>query len=673
MRALVRASGVVAAGGPLLSLLGPYLHPGWLEIHLASDPARAWPVWLLWCSSLLVTLGGMVLRRARDLGRNLVVAGLGLWAIQAVMPALRSPGLVLGGLSAIALVLHLLFPAVKLSARHVQDALATGAMERARAAAATSLAGWPLVWIGGIALDTGVVIAQGSSLVIASMLILRASARPRVRRWMRVLLVAATGAAIAGIALVGFRAIPTLFFLSLVPIAGVLFIRTSESRLGAMLVDVVASHPARLLAVTFLVLCATGAVLLRLPVASAADHAIAGVDAVFTATSAVCVTGLIVLDTPNDFSFVGQLVIMVLIQLGGLGIMSFSTAAIAALGRRLSLRHEAAMAELLSGDRSDMFGAIRRLLGVTFVSEGLGAIALWGLFRAQGDPVGVALWRGVFTSISAFCNAGFALQSDSLMPYAESPAIINVVAALILLGGLSPAVVVALPNLLRGRDLPLQVRMVLITSAGLLALGFVLLIGLEWSHSFGSLPWAHRVDAAWFQSVTLRTAGFNSVDFAALQPATLWVMLAFMFVGGSPGGTAGGVKTTTLAVLLLAVRGAWRGQWEATAFGRKLSKQTFYEAATIVTVAAIFVFAGVTAIAVTQAIPLEQTLFEVVSALGTVGLSVGATGMLDDVGKLIVVVCMFIGRIGPLTLFMFLRERQAQVTWKLPETEVDVG
>jgi trk system potassium uptake protein TrkH len=463
--------------------------------------------------------------------------------------------------------------------------------------------------------------------------------------------------------------------MSLVPLAMVVLLRRPglPSRVLAALADTVLSHPARLLAVTFGLLSLLGALLLKLPLAAAPGKFITGIDAAFTAMSAVCVTGLIVLDTPNDFSFAGQLILLLLIQLGGLGIMSFSTAAFALLGRRLSLRHESAVADLLAHHRGEMFGAVQRMLIVTVSAELAGALIMWGLFVSAGDTTAMAFWRALFTSVSAFCNAGFALQSDSLIPYQQLPATLHVVATLVIIGGLSPPVVAELPRIARGRALSVHAKMVLIVSAALLIGGALLIGALEWSNTLRPLDHIDRVHGAWFQSVITRTAGFNSVDIAALRPATIWIMTALMFVGGSPGSTAGGIKTTTLAVLFIAVRSAMRGRWEAEALGRSIRTATVFKAAALTTIAVAAVFVGVVAIEVTQPLPLDLALFEVVSALGTVGLSMGATALLDDVGKVVIMSCMFLGRIGPLTLFLFLRERHIDTPWRMPQTEVDVG
>ncbi|MBX3273375.1 MAG: hypothetical protein KF729_24140 [Sandaracinaceae bacterium] len=433
-------------------------------------------------------------------------------------------------------------------------------------------------------------------------------------------------------------------------------------------------HPARLLVATFAALVVVGAALLALPVASANGHTIGVLDAVFTAASAVCVTGLIVLDTPAAFSGLGQAVILALIQIGGLGIMTFYTVAFAALGRRLSLRHERAIAGAMNvDDRRALVSSLRRVLAVTVAAEGAGALLLAGAFAVEGDALGTALWRGVFTSISAFCNAGFALQTDSLVPYQTSPFILYTVAALIVAGGLSPVAVLALPRWLRGARVPLQVHLISIASAVLLVVGAVIYAAFEWSDTLGHLSWGDRVHNAIFQSVTLRTAGFNTVDLSLARPETLTVMIAFMLIGGSPGGTAGGVKTTTLVVILLMVGAALRGGRDPSAFGRRIGTSTVFKAGAVVTVGVAALLAGLVAVQLTQSLDLSVAAFEVASALGTVGLSIGGTAMLDEVGKIIVIGLMFAGRVGPLTLFVFLTEREEERALHYPVEEVDVG
>jgi trk system potassium uptake protein TrkH len=345
------------------------------------------------------------------------------------------------------------------------------------------------------------------------------------------------------------------------------------------------------------------------------------------------------------------------------------------LRQRLSLRSEGAAVELLGSDRqTGLDVALRRVLVVTGVSEGIGAALLTILFRVHGDTWLAACWRGLFTSISAYCNAGFALQTTSLIPYQHSPLVLHVIAALIIVGGLGPVVVVSVPDLLRRRPLKLHVRIVLIMTGVLLFAPAVLIGALEWQHSLADLGVADRLHNAWFQSVTTRTAGFNSVDFAAMTPATLTLVEALMFIGGSPASTAGGVKTTTVFVLVMAVDSVARLRTKVEWGGWTIPHATVYRAAAVVTLGALSVVFGVFAIQLTQGMDTQMAIFEVVSALGTVGLSIGGTAQLDSVGKLIIIVCMFLGRIAPLSLFLMFSRQSASVgTWSFPEQDVSVG
>lgn len=444
-----------------------------------------------------------------------------------------------------------------------------------------------------------------------------------------------------------------------------------EKTLMERLVDVLA-NPARQMVITFALLGLVGGTLLTFPV-SAARSPISFVDGLFTAVSASCVTGLTVLDTPRDFTAFGEVVILLLIQVGGLGIMTFSAAASLALGRRMGLRTEAAINDLLSEGRSTLPDALRRVLVLCFVTEGVGAVLLAGAFLAHGMGPGEALWKGVFTSISAFCNAGFALESDNLVSFQREPFVLHVVGVLIVLGGLGAPVMVALPEVLRGRKVSVHARLVLVTTALLVVGGAVALASVEWTHTLAGLHWTDRLHNAWFTSVTPRTAGFNSVDFAALSPAGFVLVMLLMFVGGSPGSTAGGIKTTTVALLALAVASTLRGRPEIQVFHRRIDHASVYKAAAVFTLGGVAALLAFLALALTQNIPPRLLAFETVSALGTVGLSMGATPRLDVVGRLIVIGCMFVGRVGPLSLFLFMATRRPPAAWTLPEESVAVG
>lgn len=288
-------------------------------------------------------------------------------------------------------------------------------------------------------------------------------------------------------------------------------------------------------------------------------------------------------------------------------------------------------------------------------------------------PVARALWQGVFTAVSAFCNAGFALDSTSMIPYAERPLILHVTAVLIILGGLGPPVVVALPDWLRGRKTSLHVRLVLWSSLLLTLLPAAFFLASESLLTLDDKPWDQRMTLAWFQSVTLRTAGFTAIDLTQMTPASLSLMMMLMFIGGSPGSTAGGAKTTTLAVLALATWAVLRGKKQPEAFGFRISHRTVYKAGAVILMGIFSVGAALLALQLTQSIELQHILFETISALGTVGLSTGATSRLDEVGKLVIILCMLAGRVGPLTLFLLVTRSERADVWRRPEQEVTVG
>lgn len=435
-------------------------------------------------------------------------------------------------------------------------------------------------------------------------------------------------------------------------------------------------RPALLVLVSFLVLIAAGTLLLSFPAMSASGRAISPVNALFTATSASCVTGLIVLDTPRDFSLAGQIVILLLIQAGGLNIMVLSTFAALLLGRHLGLMGEGALGEVLDLPRASSATRLTVFIVVsTLLIESAGAAALALGYSRHGYAAGAALWNGVFHSVSAFCNAGFALQSDSLVAFQRDPLILLVMAALIVLGGLGFAVLAAGWARLRGhrgRRLVSQVRIVLLASAILIAVGTLWYGFAEWNRSLAGLDAPGKLLNALFQSVTLRTAGFNSVDFGLLQPATLLMMMAFMFIGASPGGTGGGIKTTTLVVLLGAVPAIIRGEARLVLFGRAIPLETVYRSAAIAVTAALVVLTGAALLLASQPQPFQSLLFEAFSAMGTVGLSLGATPQLDAVGKIVVIIVMLAGRIGPLTLALLLG-RKTLTRLRYPEAAVMVG
>jgi len=433
--------------------------------------------------------------------------------------------------------------------------------------------------------------------------------------------------------------------------------------------EILLNHPARILLSTFFALSVMGTLILIIPAATKAG-AIGLVDAAFTSMSAVCVTGLIVLDTPNDFSMLGQSFILILIQLGGLGIMGITTVALHAMGRRLSLRQERLLTSMTDTGHKDLIDSLVTILKFTFITEGAGAFILTGLFYSVGDTLGQASWRGLFTSISAFCNAGFALQSDSLISYQSNPFILHIVAILIIIGGLAPATSLIFPKWIGRQKIPVTARIALITTMVLLVSGTFFILAFEWNGILSDLSFFDKIHNAWFQSVTLRTAGFNSVDITGMIGPTFLVMLCFMFIGGSPGGTAGGVKTTTIGILAMTFLANITNRNVVIIQNRRILSGTIYRAITIVASGAFVWFIMVLMLEITQHISVRDIIFEATSAMGTVGLSTGATAYLDGIGKILVMSAMFIGRIGPMTLFMLLSEAHSAPASRCPDAKI---
>lgn len=433
--------------------------------------------------------------------------------------------------------------------------------------------------------------------------------------------------------------------------------------------ELLLDHPARFLVTTFLSLCVLGTLLLGIPAATS-DRGIPLLDAAFTAVSSVCVTGLIVLDTPRDFTLLGQGFLLTLIQLGGLGIMGVTTVALHAMGRRISMRQERVLTNITATDHHHLIDALVIILKWTFLVEFIGAVVLSLLFHGAGDAPGMAAWRGMFTSVSAFCNAGFALQSDSLISFQDRPLILHAVSTLIVLGGLAPATALLAPRWLARKSVPVEVRISLSTTAALLAGGTLALLAFEWNGVLAGLGFWDKLHNAWFQSVTLRTAGFNSVDFGSLTSPSFLVMLAFMFIGGSPGGTAGGIKTSTFGILAMSFWATVSNRRSVVVHHRRIPPEIIFRATTTLCAGLLVWFLVVIMLEVTQTGSVRNLVFEATSALGTVGLSLGATAQLDGIGKVIIMAGMFVGRIGPITLFTLLSADEAPRDQSIPEAKI---
>lgn len=422
-------------------------------------------------------------------------------------------------------------------------------------------------------------------------------------------------------------------------------------------------HPAALVLASFLLVILVGTLLLMIPAATR-EGRIAAVDALFTATSAVCVTGLTVVDTAGTFTLFGQVVILGLIQVGGLGLMTISVALFNWLGRSVSIRHRMAMQDVFTHTpREDITRLVRSVILFTVGVEAVGAALLTAHWLAE-YPLAKALYYGVFHSISAFCNAGFALFPDNLMRYSGSLLLNFAICALIVIGGIGFPVLYDLQAWATGRKGPrgrlaLQTKVVLWTTLILIVGGALMFYLLEMQGTLPGAPLAEKILAPVFQSITCRTAGFNTVDIGALQDATLTFMLFLMFFGASPGSCGGGVKTTTLALLAAFTVGRIRKRPRVNMFRKSVPNETVTRSVSLVLVslsliglAVFLLLAGDAVSGHSVATPHGSFLsymFETVSAFGTVGLSMNLTPSLSTWGKLVIVGMMFVGRVGVLT------------------------
>jgi trk system potassium uptake protein TrkH len=456
---------------------------------------------------------------------------------------------------------------------------------------------------------------------------------------------------------------------------------TAQRRTTSEVLQLFLDHPSRLVAISFVTVILVGAVLLTFPAASATGVPISPLDALFTSTSATCVTGLVVLDTPTAFSPLGHVILLALIQIGGLGIMVLSTFGTLIMGGSLGLRGARALKEMLQIDAERTALRLVRFIVLATVSlEAVGALLLTLAFDDLGVGPWQALWKGIFHSVSAFCNAGFSLQSDSLVQLQSNPLAVLTVAALITLGGLGFSVLAALWTLLRPREvrerlrLDLQSKTVLVASALLVVVGWGLFAVFEWHGSLEGLSGLDKALNALFQSVTLRTAGFNTVPFDNLLPVSALFMMVWMFIGASPGGTGGGLKTTTLVVLLAAVVALGRGSTSVNLFDREVPREIVYRGLAVFVLSSGVTLGALLLLLLVESQPFEALAFETASAVGTVGLSLGATPNLGAAGKLVIIGAMFIGRIGPLTLVLFLgRGGARRRTFRYPESRLMVG
>ncbi|MFI2431291.1 TrkH family potassium uptake protein [Streptomyces sp. NPDC018693] len=443
------------------------------------------------------------------------------------------------------------------------------------------------------------------------------------------------------------------------------------------------AHPARTVVTGFGAVILLGTVLLMLPVASEGGGRTDVVTALFTATSAVCVTGLVVVDTGTYWSGFGEGVVLALFQVGGFGIMTMASLLGLLISGKLRLRMQlTAQAETKSLGIGDVRRVLLGVAGCTVAVElAVGAVLALRLRFGYAESIGDATYLGFFHAVSAFNNAGFGLHADSLTRYAQDPWMTLPVAVAVILGGIGFPVLLELLRHRRRRQLTgrrgwsLHLRLTVVTTAVLLLAGTVLTCVLEWTNAgtLGPFDWYKKILAGFFHSAMSRTAGFNSVDVGAMTDATLLLTCMLMFVGGGSAGTAGGIKVTTFAVLGAAMVAEVRGEPHSGVMGRRLAPHVLRQALTVALAGVGFVMTATLALLAVVHKPFEQVLFEAVSAFGTVGLSTGITGDLPTSGRLIVIVLMFVGRLGPVTLVSALALRERTRRYQLPEERPVIG
>lgn len=437
-------------------------------------------------------------------------------------------------------------------------------------------------------------------------------------------------------------------------------------------------HPAQYIVVTFLGASALGTLLLMLPISTRSDDSAPIATALFTSMSAVCVTGLAVVDTPGYWSVFGQVVIMALIQVGGLGIMTLSSLLVIVLSRRLGIRQRViAAAQTGSLALGDVKSLLLAVIKMTVVAELATATVLFLRFWiTHGEPFGRAAYLAIFHAVSAFNNAGFALFSDNLVSYQTDPVILIVIAVAIIAGGLGFPVwrqIATLPRQPRRWDLHSKVTV--LTTVVLVTVGWVSFMWFEWANpaTFGPLATGDSVVNGFFQSVTTRTAGFNAVDQGALNDTSHLLTTILMFIGGGSGSTAGGIKVTTFALLGWVMWAEVRGERDVDLFRRRVPSDVQRQALTVALMAVGVVVSSTMLLLTLSPFVLSDVMFEAVSALGTVGLSVGITPSLPVPAQLVVTALMFVGRVGPPTLFAALVLRDRERLYRHPEERIIIG
>lgn len=435
-------------------------------------------------------------------------------------------------------------------------------------------------------------------------------------------------------------------------------------------------EPARFIILTFLLIIIIGGILLSLPISSKSGKFTNPIDALFTANSATCVTGLVVVDTGTHYSFFGQIVILILIQIGGLSYMTIFTFLALLLGRKIPLLDRIILKESINFfSVGGIIKLARRILFIVLIFEGVGAVILASVF-VKDYGILTGLFYGIFHSVSAFCNAGFDLLGNfiSLTNY-KGDILLNITFILLIItGGIGFGVISEIIDFHKSKKLSLHTKLVLTVTAILIVSGTVLIFLFESNNlsTLKPLTIKEKILTSIFQAVTPRTAGFNTINIGYLNLSTLILLILFMFIGASPGGTGGGIKTSTFAIILMNIKNTIKGREGVTIYDRCVDSSTVKKSYLIFTASIFLIFLSTFLLSITEKFGLINILFEVTSAFGTVGLSTGITPYLSPFGKIIIMFTMFVGRVGILSILTSISVKKPQRTY-LPEDKVMVG
>ena len=434
----------------------------------------------------------------------------------------------------------------------------------------------------------------------------------------------------------------------------------------------------QILALGFAIVILVGAIILTLPISSKSGNATNFLDSLFTATSAVCVTGLVTLDTGTYWNEFGQIVIMLLIEVGGLGFMAFTTLLAILLKRRITLRDRLIMQEAMNTfSIQGLVKMVERIVLFTILVQIIGGLLLATQFIKDYGPL-KGLYFGIFHSVSAFCNAGFDLFGgySSVTSYSSNAIVLLTLSIIIIVSGLGFTVIIELLKYKKDRRLSTHTKLVLLMTSILLFGGILFMFALEYNNpeTLGPMSIKNKILNAIFAGVSPRTAGFNSISLDGMTSGGKFLTIILMYIGGSPGSTAGGLKTATFGIIVLTVVSVIKGREDTELFGRRLSKELVYRAFAILIISFSLVVVVTMLLCITQ--PKEQfidLLYEATSAFATVGLTTGVTQRLNFIGKIIIMITMYFGRVGPLTVALALTNKRKSKGYRYPETKILIG